>query len=300
VARAVLVKVEGPDQTWMRPAATQRHLAQIHTRAAADPEVARHVPDFLGAVRTLLRRLERAPVTVTLPAAADSAHGASIGVDSLQVTVGAYDLRCALARALASTRQSAGLADFVYQLSRENWTPLAERALVERRGSLGSAMALMMDCASGATAERRRGIAAERADPANLLADALDAPFYPETCAACGHPDLGDAFRGPLQCAVPVLFVSGELDARTPPANVQEIRAGFTRSTHIRVTNAGHDSRELISEEYRGLLQAFLRGESVPDCTLELPFRFEPIRADTAEPGPLRVRGTGRAGGPAR
>lgn len=270
VERAVLVKVEGPDHTWKLPSTVQARLELVHALAARDPEIRRHVPDLLGAVRALIQRLEHEPVTVAL---------ARANADSVRVTLGAYDVRRAVASALSATRTVAALPRRVHGWTRGDWASLAEESLDARRDSLGSAMALFMDCASGATAARRERIRREAADSANLLGDALHAPFYPEACAACGDVDLGDAFRGPLRCDVPVLFVSGELDARTPPRNVEEILGGFTNAAHVLVRNAGHDSRELISEEYRDLLQAFLRGEKVESCTITLPLRFDPIEA---------------------
>jgi pimeloyl-ACP methyl ester carboxylesterase len=68
-----------------------------------------------------------------------------------------------------------------------------------------------------------------------------------------------------------VLFVRGTLDARTPPENVEAIRASLPNAVHVVVENAGHESRELMSPEYRRLLQAFLRGESVVDGRVVLP-----------------------------
>ncbi len=273
VARAALAKIEGPDHTWKLPATTQRLLAAAHGRAAADPRVRAMLPDLLGSVRALLARLERAPVTaLAYPGPPDEAC----------VTVGAHDLRVALAQELATTRGTAGIPRLLVALEHGEFAPLAALALERRRGSIGSAMALFMDCASGASPERRARIARESADPANLLGDGLAAPFYPEACAACGGGglDLGEAFRAPVAAAAPVLLVSGALDARTPPSNAEEVRVGLPHATHVVVTATGHDGRELLAPEFRDLLQAFLRGEPVADVTIDLPFRFDAIRRE--------------------
>ena len=269
--RALFMNVEGPDQTWKLPADTQRQLERLHAEVAADPLLSNELPDLLGAVRRLLAQLESAPVTVTPPAGQP---------EQTPVVVGAYDLRCALAQALASATERAGIPALLIRASRGDWTSPAAVARENRRID-AVAMPLQVDCASGGTAERRRRIERERRDPTNLLGDALAYPLYPEECAACGNPDLGDAFRGPLDCPVPVLFVSGTLDARTPPRNVEEIRAGFTHHAHLRVENAGHDARELMSDEYRRLMQAFLRGEPVESATIRLP----PVRFEAPPPG---------------
>jgi pimeloyl-ACP methyl ester carboxylesterase len=266
VARAVLQKVEGPDHTWKLPGAVQRRLAALDSLATADPRIRAMMPGLMGPLAALIDTLGRRPVTVAVGRERTAGR----------VTLGAYDLRYTVAHMLASTRTSAGLADFLARLSRGDWTPLAEAAIEHRRGGVLSAMGILIDCASGASATRRARIRREAADPANLLGDAIHAPFYPESCAPCGEVDLGDAFRAPITSAVPVLFVSGTLDARTPPANVEEIRGGFSGHAHVIVRNAGHDPRELIAAEYRELLQAFIRGEPVESATIELPFRFEP------------------------
>ena len=61
------------------------------------------------------------------------------------------------------------------------------------------------------------------------------------------------------------------MDVRTPPSNAEAILPGFSQAAHVLVKNAGHESRELMSPEYRRLFQAFLRGEPVADTTISLP-----------------------------
>ena len=56
-----------------------------------------------------------------------------------------------------------------------------------------------------------------------------------------GIPDLGDEFRSTLRSHVPVLFICGDLDARTPLANAQDLMGGLPNSRLVVVENAGHD-----------------------------------------------------------
>lgn len=268
VERAFLSKVEGPDHTWKLPSSVQRHLEEVHVAAAADSAIAREIPDLLGLVRTLLHHLEASPI--------QSVVRRETG-DSVRVVVSAHDLRVLLANSLSYSKGIAGIPRLLYDCSRGDWTRLAESALESREIEV-EAMPVLMDCASGATPARRARIEQEAHEPENLLGDAIFSPFYPSACRACGAPDLGDAFRAPFSCDVPVMFVSGTLDVRTPPENVDDLLAGFTNAAHILVENTGHDSRELMSEEYRDLMQAFLRGEAIASCVVSLPrVRFEPI-----------------------
>ncbi len=269
VSRAIMTKVEGPNHTWKLPSTVQRHLRRLHERVAIDPVTSQHVPDLIGLIRKLLHQLQTAPVTVAL----------RDGDETVEVTLGPHDLRVEISRALSETPTIAKLPAQLHRYATGDWTQLAERVREYRRIA-PRAMTFMMDCASGATAERLARIQGESRDEAYLLGDAINAPFAPEMCEACGNPDLGDEFRGPLRCDVPVLFVSGTLDVRTPPENVEEIRDGFLRHAHIVVENVGHDSRELMSRQYRDLVQAFIRGEPIESCTITLPFIFEPIEGE--------------------
>ncbi len=269
-ARSILIRVEGPDHTLKLPSTTQRYLEQLHELVAADETIAMQLPDFLGVVRALLKQLAEKPVTATV--GRDGSTGS--------VTIGAFDLQFYLANVLGLAYEMRDVPAAVERMSRGDWSELAAFALENRRGEVGSAMALMMDCASGATPARLRRIAKEARDPAHLLGDAVNVP-YPDVWAACGDADLGDAFRGPMKCSTPVLFVSGSLDARTPPGNVDEICAGFSNYAHVIATHAGHEPIEMLSSEYRELLQNFLRGKPVKSRTIELPSpRFAPVKGE--------------------
>lgn len=256
VERAVISKVEGPNHTFKLPSTVQRHLEHLHALASGDPSAAGTTQDVLGTVSHLLAQLEAKPVQVE--------H------DGQTVAVGALDLQIALSRALASSQTVADIPAQLKRLLNGDWSELAVQALDHRQVGI-FAMALMMDCASGASPDRWRQLKRESRDPSNLLGDAILAPFYPEACAGAGHPDVGDDFRGPLQSNVPVLFVSGTLDVRTPPSNVEELLPGFPNASHVVAENAGHESRELMSPEFRDLLQAYWRGEEVESVTITLP-----------------------------
>ncbi len=261
VGRAVLTKVEGPNHTWKLPGAVQNALQDLHGLTSTDPSLSERSRDLIGMLRSLLSELEQRPVR--LPA--DDGGEA--------VVLGPLDLQVAVSRALAATEDIEQLPHTLEAFLDGDWTALGATARDLRHVSF-LPMPLMMDCASGATPERWERIASEAGDEHNLLGDAIYAPLYPEACRAAGDPDLGDAFRQPLETPVPTLFVSGTLDVRTPPSNVEEILPGFSRGVHVVVRNAGHPARELMSREYRDLLQAFLRGEAVEDCAIQLP---EPI-----------------------
>jgi len=130
-------------------------------------------------------------------------------------------------------------------------------------------MSYMMDCASGQTAARRDLIEREAKD--TLLGDLFNFPF-PDVCTAWNAPDLGDSFRAPVRSDIPVLFISGTLDARTPISNAEEYRKGFSNSTHIIIENAVHsDPLFLSSPKIKEGMMEFLRGQPVTTTKIAAP-----------------------------
>ena len=141
-------------------------------------------------------------------------------------------------------------------------------------------MSFMMDCASGLTAARWEQI--QREAKGTLLEDLFNFPF-PDVCQEWKAVDLGDGFRSPVRADVPVLFISGTLDARTPVSNAEEYRAGFSHSTHIIIENAVHsDPLFLSSPKIKEGMLEFLKG--VPVSTTRItapPIKFASLKSAT-------------------
>ncbi len=85
-----------------------------------------------------------------------------------------------------------------------------------------------------------------------------------EVCnEALGKFSLGKEYFAPLYSTVPSLFLSGTLDADTPPMKAERMRWGFLRSTHIIVENGFHET--LPATEVQALVVEFLQGANVAD-----------------------------------
>jgi len=262
VERALLSRVEGPDDTYKLPSAGFAVLAALATRVAAEPAYRESLPDLVGSLRNLASRLAEEPVHAVVP---------QRGGDPLTVVLGPHDLQLVVASTLGDTRGQAFLPALVDAASRGDFGPLGHFALVERSGSVANAMGLFVDGSAGASAERLARCSREALDPTFVVGPALDAPYLLETCAALELASVGAQLRADFVCEAPVLFVSGALDGRTPPANAEALRTRFPSAAHIVFTNTAHDARELEFGPALAPLHAFLRGEAVADATVELP-----------------------------
>lgn len=263
VDRVILAGIEGLDDTLKLPSDQQELLATL--AELARPQVA----DLLGTMREVLRQLEASPKTVTLTHPLTGESG--------PIVVGALDFQTVVADMLTGPETFAGLPDFVTRVAAGDWTALALLAAPGRLGEVPIAMAVGMDCASGASAERRARIAAEARE--TVLGDAINLPF-PELCDELGIRELGATFRAPVRSAVPALLISGTLDGRTRPRQAEALLPGLPNAVHLVIDGAGHsDPLFLSSPKILESLQAFLRGEPVIERRIVLPpVSFRPVR----------------------
>jgi pimeloyl-ACP methyl ester carboxylesterase len=261
VSRAILAGAEGPDHTLKLPSVARSQFEALGRLFRSDPVIGGAMPDLLELIWDLCKRLDQQPAVVEL---ADLLDGTRVGV-----TVGSFDLQLFAASILG---RIAGIESFpaaAQAMAAGDFAPLARFALEFRRSPLGNAMSWTMDCASGASDERRARFAREAKEfPLGALSDFP----YPGICEAWGCPDLGPAFRAPIRSDIPVLFISGELDGRTPAGNVEEIRPGFPNSHHVLIQNTAHGDHLLLSTPETGrLMVEFMQGERVTTTRLAAP-----------------------------
>ena len=269
IDRAVLTSIEGPNHTIKLPSVVQQHLEMLDDMVKADSELSQHVPDFIGLVRAVLDSLSERPVTVEIT---DPETG-----EQLPVTVGKLDLQLLTSDTIGRTDLRALPAHY-YAMSGGDFSWLAQRALGDRSHSKANIMPLIVDCASGATEERRAQIESE-AD-GTLLGDAING-IGPDICDAVGSPDLGDVFRGPLESDIPVLLISGELDARTPVSNAEEVLQGLVNGQHLIVEGASHSMFQEAAPQILPVIVQFIKGdpfEPVTSTRITAPFEFERTR----------------------
>jgi len=260
IHRAILAGTEGPDHTYKLPSNIQKHLEDLAAVIKADPEVGKEIPDFLGLMKSVFDRLDAQPETVEITDPRTKLK--------VKVIINKFVLQYIVANNIGTT-VTARFPALFYRASKGDFTNPAQIWLNESRSEIGSAMSYMMDCASGQTAARREQIAREA--KGTLLEDIFNFPF-PDVCTVWNAPDLGDSFRAPVRSDIPVLFISGTLDARTPISNAEEYRKGFSNSTHIIIENAVHsDPLFLSSPKIKEGMMEFLRGQPVTNTKITAP-----------------------------
>lgn len=251
VERAVLGAIEGPNQTIKLPAEADAQLERVSAAMREDATTSRTIPDFAGVVRALVRRADRRPLA--------SGKDRITGFDIRLLVSGMMGRRSGIERLPAQFGPAA----------RGDYGPLAAAVTNDVRQAEVSAMGAVMDCASWASPERLATIRGQ--DTWSLLGTASDFPL-PDWCREWRVGPLPAAFRQPVRSDVPTLFIAGDLDGQTPPANADEVRRGFRSGRLFVVHRAGHDSSLFLSSPALfDAISGFMAGRDVADQRFDAP-----------------------------
>lgn len=268
INRVVLFGTEGPNHTEKLPSTSDNAVRRLAKIAAADAEIGKQAPDLYATLQRVLERYRKEPAKVLVT---DRRQNKQV-----EITISDFGLRFLIMRDLGDSNDLPIFPAWFVTMDRGDHSILARFA--ERRynqfGQGVNVMTVMMDNASGATAERRRQI--EREAKTSILGDIVNFPSFFVPGISEGT-DLGDEYRGPVRTEVPTLFVSGELDNNTQPFQAEEVRKTFKTSTHIIAANAGHESM-LTEAPMQQIMTDFLNGKDVSRAKFsQPPLKFLPI-----------------------
>jgi pimeloyl-ACP methyl ester carboxylesterase len=268
VGRMVLVGSRGMDTARKLPAETDAFLERVAALARADATVGAGFPDLLATLDRVLAKLDRAPVAVEME---------NQQKEKFSVAVGGYALRFIIAKFYLhdpdNTKYLPKLLDEL-DTGRRPWSLVFN--LNQILASPVSFAWFTTDAASGVSPARAETIRTQAAT--TRLGDAMNFPF-PDINAVWDMPDLGDAFRAPVETDIPTLFVAATLDGITPVAQTREIMRGFSRARLLVVENGGHNS-QLRPPEVAAAIAAFYADRPTPEAAAMPPPTFMPLIAE--------------------
>jgi pimeloyl-ACP methyl ester carboxylesterase len=264
IDRAVFASVEGPGDHDTMPWVLDLQLKKIARLVAADPTLGKDFPDLVSLFQEDIQKLHAHPATLTI-----TKHATN---EPIQVTVGAVALEFMVEQMLANGRAISALPALLKSISPDD-DGLLQRRIESLYNDFDSGITLMgltTDCADPTPPAL---VAQSQSDARDsLFSDVSRIDMQPEICnEALGKFAVSPEYFAPLYGEVPTLFLSGTLDADTPPMKAERMRWGFSRSTMIVVENGFHET--LPAPEVQSLVADFLRGTDVKDrhITFDLP-----------------------------
>jgi len=265
VEKVIMHGVEGLDDTLKTPMQIQHTLGKIANLAAQDKTIGAHTPNLLGDIKELLDKAESGSLTLKY----------QNDKTTETIKLSKFELQFYLSQFLSSAHTSLSIPARIAAAKQGNLSGFRDSAIQLRNKQRESLMPFFMDCASYASSERLALIAQQK--PHTLLGDAINFPF-PDICSAIDAEDLGSEFRLPAISDVPVLFISGDLDARTPIENAQQAALGFPNSQQVIIHGAGHGNELFLSSEkiLKTMLE-FMNNEKLSVTEIDVPINFLPL-----------------------
>jgi pimeloyl-ACP methyl ester carboxylesterase len=270
VENAVMFGLEGPDQTYKLPWAMDTQFRKLALLAAAEPRIAKQVPDLVALYDRVVTKLAKTPMLVPVPL--------PDGKGTVQVPVGPFGLRFIMRIDMGDATDLPVFPRLLWSIDQGDPSVLAWFIRKRAGAALGfSGMNHVMDAASGATKGRLALIASQAAT--SRFADVVNFGDEPDPAM----PDLGDEFRSPVVTSARMLLLSGSLDFNTPPYQSEEFRWGAPNATHLVVENAGHEQIFFQNDTVGPVVRDFLMGRDVRDRRVTFhPLRFVPLTGTDA------------------
>ena len=228
------------------------------------------MPDFLGLMDQVFDQVERAPVTVPVTDPRTN-KPASVTINKFALQVITASSFGSWEAALPAWFQAMSLGDF--SVAARRWVSLIR----ERHGHPRLGDGLYDGLLSRAYRRTGSGKSGRRRSPPYSATSSI-CPNPPS--ATPGEIRIGATpSAGILAARIPVLFISGTFDVRTPVTNAEEVRRGFPNSEHLIIEGAVHsDPLFLSSPKIKDAMLAFMKGNKIPTSRIELPpLKFQPV-----------------------
>jgi len=270
VENAVLIGVEGLHQTFKLPSTMDVQFRKIALLAQQDPHVNKEMPDLMTLYKRVVRKLDKEPAEVEIKSPLTNSP--------MTVKVGSYGLNLMLRFDIGDASDLPVFPRLLYSIDQGDYTLLQWFVQKRIRNFYGiNGMSATMDAASGVSPSRLERI--QEDEKSSLFKNVVN----PRLDLGWPSPDLGEDFRAPLITDTRTLFMSGTLDFNTPPYQAEEVRWGFSNSSHIIVDYAGHE-QILTHPGAAPTIIRFLKGENVDDVALYYPkLTFIPVKGDAGE-----------------
>ncbi|HYU54464.1 MAG TPA: alpha/beta fold hydrolase [Gemmatimonadaceae bacterium] len=257
--RIVLLGTQAPDQNLHSPADQERVVRTLDARNRRRAKAGEPPPDLLGSIRKVLGALEAAPQVVRVP---NRSGGTT------DVALGKFDAQLIVSASLGDRRVMTALIPALSAAAKGDYTVLAQFKMQGARTGITSPFEALFDCQSGAPQARKRMVDRE-ANTALLGLATLD---FPGSCTGWMTRELDASYREPVRSRVPVLFVSGTLDGRTPVRNAAMAAESLPNAFQLVVDGASHgDDLFISSPEILENVRAFLAGGRPKRSRIELP-----------------------------
>ncbi len=271
ISNAVFVSADGPGQSFNYPSHLDKHFQKIADLSNQSEIINPDIPDLNQLLNKVMEKLEQDPAVVTIK------H--PLNKKSMDVKIGSFGLALILRLDIDDYYDIPVIPRLLYSINQGDYSLL--QWFVQKRITLALGLpgnGLNQGIASGMSSERK----------CRILQEAEESPFgnsvnFPFGAAIDAWPEVNLSFDTsvPITSDVRTLFVTGDLDCRTPVEQVNELQAGFSNAIHLVVKNAGHEKALWNVPVFDEAIPKFLQGEDVSERKITLKRKeFIPVQGN--------------------
>lgn len=271
ISNAVFVSADGPGQSFNYPSHLDKHFQKIADLSNQSEIINSDIPDLNQLLNEVMDKLEKDPAIVTVK------H--PLNKKSMDVKIGSFGLALILRLDIDDYYDIPVIPRLLYTINQGDYSSL--QWFVQKRITLALGLpgnGLNQGIASGMSSERE----------SRILQEAAESPFgnsvnFPFGAAIDAWPDVNLTFDTsvPIISDVRTLFVTGDLDCRSPVEQVNELQDGFSNATHLVIRNAGHEKALWNVPVFDEAIPNFLQGVDVSERKITLKRKeFIPVKGN--------------------
>lgn len=253
IANAILVGADGIEQSFNYPSFFDQQFDKIAEMLRQDTTISKTIPDLNALLDRVMQKLTTTPVEVSVR------H--PLNKKSMSVKVGPFGLALILRLDIDDIHDIPIIPRLLYSIDQGDYSILAWFIQKRIKFAIGlPGQGINQGIASGVSTEREQRIFQEAA--ASVFGNVVNFPF---SAALDAWPETTLSFdtTNPLISNVRTLFITGDLDCRTPVKQVEELKNGFSEATHLIVQNAGHEQAMWAGVIWDEAIPQFLKGEEI-------------------------------------
>ncbi|UOY06780.1 alpha/beta hydrolase [Muricauda sp. SCSIO 64092] len=253
VTKAILVGADAPNQSFNYPRYLESHIERLARMIALEAELKKDIPDFTALVHKVMGKLEKNPVTINVQN--------PLTAENMDLKIGAFGLALILRLDIDDYTDIPVIPRLLYTIWKGDYSMFTW--FVQKRIAYAIALpgnGINQQLASGVSELRWSQIKKEAQQ--SIFGNVVNFPFS----AAKDHwvsNTLSFEPSKPLLTDIPTLFITGELDCRTPIEQVEETMMGFSEAIHVKVENAGHEQAMWAGVVVDEIIPNFLKDKKI-------------------------------------
>lgn len=268
VVNAILVSSDGINQSFNYPLYLDEQFDKISKLMSQDNTLNKTIPDLNELLKKVMTKLEEEPVIVNIK------H--PLTKKSIQAKIGPFGLALILRLDIDDSNDIPIIPRLLYSIDQNNYSIL--EWFVQKRIAFVLALpgnGINQNVASWASPERWGKIKKQAEE--SIFGNVVNFPFH-QAKDLWPRQELDINTLEPIESSIRTLFVTGDLDCRTPVQQVNETRKSFSNSTHLVVKNAGHEQALWNITIFDKAIPQFLLGNDVSNIkAINKDIKFIPL-----------------------